>query len=61
MFAGLLSLFVQVFVVLSFVFLFVFGLLCVYCVKMDKVFLLFVSVFPEFKGLCHCLGAHVFV
>lgn len=49
MFAGLLSLFVQLFVELSIVFLFVFGLLCVYCVKMDKVFLLVVSVFLNLK------------
>lgn len=49
MFAGLLSLFAQLFVVLSIVFLFVFGLLCVYCVKMDKVFLLVVNVFLNLK------------
>lgn len=46
MFAGLLSLFVQVFVVLSIVFLFVFGLLCVYCVEMDSVFF----------AVCKCLS-----
>ncbi len=47
---------------LSIVFLFLFGLLCVYCVQTVKsVFPQVVSVFPAFKGLCHCLGAHVFV
>lgn len=46
------SMFVQVFAGLFFVFLFVFRLLCV-----NKVFSLLLSV----KGLCHCLGAHVFV
>lgn len=59
MFAGLLSLFVQVFVVLSIVF--VFGLLLRLLSKWTKCFSLFVSVFPEFKGPCYCLGAHVFV
>ena len=52
----LLSVFVQVFVVLSIVFVFM-----LLCAKMDKVFLLFGSVFPLFKGLRHCLGAHIFV
>lgn len=33
----------------------------VLCQNSPKCFSLVLSVFPEFKGLCHCLGAHVFV
>lgn len=60
-FAGLLSVFVQVFVVPTVVFMFVFGLFGAHCAEMHNVFSPLASVFPVFNGVCHCLVAHVFV